>query len=41
MIVKNNFIAVIICHFNEKLLSGGYLGVDVFFVISGLANSKF
>ncbi len=28
-------IAVIICHFNEKLLPSGYLGVDVFFVISG------
>ncbi len=28
-------IAVIIYHFNEKLLPGGYLGVDVFFVISG------
>ena len=28
-------IAVIIYHFNEKMLSGGYLGVDVFFVISG------
>ena len=28
-------IAVIIYHFNDKILSSGYLGVDVFFVISG------
>ena len=28
-------IAVIANHFNENLLPGGYLGVDVFFVISG------
>jgi peptidoglycan/LPS O-acetylase OafA/YrhL len=28
-------LAVIICHFNKELLSSGYLGVDVFFVISG------
>ena len=28
-------IAVIANHFNEKVLPGGYLGVDVFFVISG------
>ena len=28
-------IAVIINHFNEDLLPGGYLGVDIFFVISG------
>jgi len=28
-------IAVIINHFNESLLPSGYLGVDVFFVISG------
>ena len=28
-------ISVIIYHFNEKILPGGYLGVDVFFVISG------
>jgi peptidoglycan/LPS O-acetylase OafA/YrhL len=28
-------LAVIINHFNDKLLPGGYLGVDVFFVISG------
>lgn len=28
-------LAVIINHFNDKVLPGGYLGVDVFFVISG------
>ena len=28
-------LAVIIGHFNDKLLPGGFLGVDVFFVISG------
>ncbi len=28
-------LAVIINHFNDRLLPGGYLGVDVFFVISG------
>jgi peptidoglycan/LPS O-acetylase OafA/YrhL len=28
-------IAVICCHFSEKILPSGYLGVDVFFVISG------
>ena len=28
-------IAVIINHFNEKLLPSGFLGVDIFFVISG------
>jgi peptidoglycan/LPS O-acetylase OafA/YrhL len=28
-------IAVIINHFNERLLPGGYLGVDIFFLISG------
>jgi peptidoglycan/LPS O-acetylase OafA/YrhL len=28
-------LAVMICHFSEKLLPSGYLGVDVFFVISG------
>jgi peptidoglycan/LPS O-acetylase OafA/YrhL len=27
--------AVIINHFNENVLTGGYLGVDIFFVISG------
>ena len=28
-------IAVIINHFNKSLLESGYLGVDIFFVISG------
>ena len=28
-------IAVIINHFNRDILPSGYLGVDVFFVISG------
>jgi len=28
-------VAVIINHFNDKLLTSGYLGVDIFFVISG------
>ena len=28
-------VAVIINHFNERLLPSGYLGVDIFFVISG------
>ena len=28
-------IAVIICHFDERLMPSGYLGVDIFFVISG------
>ena len=28
-------IAVIINHFNKDLLPSGYLGVDIFFVISG------
>ena len=28
-------VAVIINHFNDSLLPGGYLGVDIFFVISG------
>lgn len=28
-------LAVVIFHINPKLLSGGYIGVDVFFVISG------
>ena len=30
-----SIIAVIIYHFNKNLLPGGFLGVDVFFVISG------
>ena len=28
-------LTVIINHFNNKILPGGYLGVDIFFVISG------
>ena len=28
-------IAVIINHFNKEILPNGYLGVDIFFVISG------
>ena len=28
-------VAVIINHFNEEILPNGYLGVDIFFVISG------
>ena len=28
-------IAVIINHFNKEILPSGYLGVDIFFVISG------
>ena len=28
-------VTVIIYHFNKDILPGGYLGVDVFFVISG------
>ena len=27
--------AVVINHFNKEILPGGYLGVDIFFVISG------
>ena len=30
-----SILAVICNHFNKQLLPGGYLGVDVFFVISG------
>ena len=33
-------IAVIVYHFNESILPGGYLGVDVFFVISGFVITK-
>lgn len=33
-------VAVIINHFNSALLPGGYLGVDVFFVISGYVISQ-
>ena len=32
-------VAVIINHFNKDILPGGYLGVDIFFVISGLISS--
>ena len=28
-------LAVIINHFNSQILQGGFLGVDIFFVISG------
>ena len=28
-------VTIIINHFNENILPGGYLGVDIFFVISG------
>ena len=28
-------VAVILCHINESWLPGGFLGVDMFFVISG------
>ena len=40
-------IAVIINHFNKDILQSGYLGVDIFFVISGyvitssLINKRF
>jgi len=32
--------AVIINHFNKELLPSGYLGVDIFFVISGYVISS-
>ena len=31
-------VVVIINHFNKDILPGGYLGVDIFFVISGCHN---
>ena len=34
-------IAVIINHFNKETLPSGYLGVDIFFVISGFVNLNF
>ena len=34
-------LAVIINHFNEKILPSGYLGVDIFFVISGYVINFF
>lgn len=33
-------VAVIANHFNNKLLPGGYLGVDIFFVISGYVIAR-
>ena len=30
-------IAVIINHFHQEILPNGYLGIDIFFVISGFA----
>ena len=33
-------IAVIINHCNPKILPGGFLGVDIFFVISGYVITK-
>ena len=32
-------VAVIINHFNKDILPGGYLGVDIFFIISGYVIS--
>ncbi len=34
-------VLVIINHLNKDLLPGGYLGVDIFFVISGICNNFF
>ena len=33
-------VSVIINHFNKDILPGGYLGVDIFFVISGYVISS-
>lgn len=33
-------IAVVLCHMNPAWLPGGYLGVDVFFVISGFVITQ-
>ena len=33
-------VAVIINHFNQDILPSGYLGVDIFFVISGYVITK-
>ena len=33
-------VAVIINHFNKEILPNGYLGVDIFFVISGFVITK-
>ena len=33
-------VAVIINHFNSSILPGGFLGVDIFFVISGYVITK-
>ena len=33
-------VAVIINHFNKEILPNGYLGVDIFFVISGFVTTS-